>query len=64
MEDILLKAKEFYTNSGNNYVLSNCYLNKLIYNCRYNDQVEHRINEVVKKMNEDFITCNISDLII
>lgn len=63
-ELIKKKKKCFFTASGYNYVLTNCYLNKLIYNCTYNSEIEKRINEVVEIIyhNDEFVTCNISEL--
>ena len=59
---IKIKKKDFFTASGYNYVLTNCYLNKLIYNCTYNLEIEKRIKEVIEVISDEFVTCNISEL--
>jgi len=59
---LLKKKKDFYIASDYNYVLTSCYLNKLIYNCIYNVDIEKKIKKVLEIITNEFVTCNISEL--
>jgi len=52
--------------------LTNCYINKLVYNCTYNSDVERMITNILDTLNTqesdnkntDFITCSVYSLLI
>ena len=44
------KLIKLFSENCSSYPIIQCYKNKLIYNCKYNIEVEKKINEIEKKI--------------
>ena len=46
---------EKFSNLSDSTTLTNCYRNKLEYNCSYGDEVEHKIQDIVDQLSDEKI---------